>query len=166
MTRIFASDTAVPVDRTRAEINKLLADWQCAAIGWTDHLADDRVDCNFTWHRDGALYRVRFSIGIPVRVEVGARHPRGRWDAAKKKYFATLSDEDKRQAWRSAHRLLLLKLKADLNAAQAGLAKAEEIFLPWMVDPRTGATIAEAIVPQLAATYAALPPGPSEASDN
>lgn len=162
-TPIFASDTSVPVDRTRAEINKLLTAWQCAAIGWTDHLADRKVSVEFTWHRDGSIYRVRFTIGVPVRIESGPRDRKRRWDAVAKRYYRDLSEPDLAQAWRSAHRLLLLKLKADLNAAQAGLAKAEEIFLPWMVG-RDGATVAEVLLPRLRETYAALPPAPKAAT--
>ena len=160
--RLFASDTAVPVDRTRAEINKLLAAWQCAAIGWIDHLAERKVAVEFTWHRDGALYKVRFTIGVPLRVECPSRHPRGTWDSVTKRYYRDLNDDELGQGWRSAHRLLLLKLKADLNAAEAGLARAEEIFLPWMVD-RNGRTVADMMLPILKEQYAALPPGrPSE----
>lgn len=147
--RLFASDTSVPVDRTRAEINKLLTEWKCASIGWTDHIAESTVSVEFTWLREDAMYRVRFTIAIPK-----TKPPRDRWSRP-----SLLSENEKAQAWRSAHRLLLLKLKADLNAAQSGLAKAEEIFLPWMVD-RNGRTIAEIIVPQLRENYSlpALPP--------
>ena len=156
MARQFANGTSVPVDRTRAEINKLLTDWQCAAIGWTDHLAEGRVDCNFAWHHDAALYRVRFAIQVHKEIE---DQRNGKWDAVVKRYMRKPSEDETRQRWRSAHRLLLLKLKADLNAAAAGLARVEEIFLPWIVD-RNGVTVAEHVLPRLADYAAQLPPGP------
>lgn len=158
MPRAFASDTSVPVDRTRAEINKLLRDWQCSSLSWADHILEQKVAVEFTWHKDGTLYRVRFTIGIPDRMEVRGRHPRSRYDNKDGKYYATLNEDEKGQAWRAAHRLLLLKLKADLNAAEAGLARAEEVFLPWIVD-HNGKTVAEVLLPRLREAYAALPPG-------
>lgn len=155
--RAFASDTEVPVDRSRAEINKLLTDWKCASIGWIEHLEEGVVSVEFTWNRDGAIYRVRFTLRIPATITLSKSY----WDHATNKFRfdRPLNDDQKKQAWRSAHRLLLLKLKADLNAAQQGLAKAEEIFLPWMVD-RDGRTVSDVILPRLRESYAALPPGP------
>ena len=158
----FASETSVPVNRTRDEINRLLTEWKCASIGWTDHIAEAKVHVEFVWMRDekdpkGLIvatyaYRVRFSIGIPK-----TRPPR------RGEYGRTALSEDERgQAWRSAHRLLLLKLKADLNAAASGLAKAEEIFLPWMVDA-SGKTLSEVMLPRLKENYA-VPALPAKAS--
>ena len=155
----FALDTSVPVDRTRAEINRLLTDWKCASIGWTDHLAEKTVAVEFVWLREekdakglvtgNYCYKVRFSIGIPKTRKKRKRE----WGAP-----PALNENEQAQAWRSAHRLLLLKLKADLNAAAAGLAKAEEIFLPWIVD-ENGRTLSEAIMPALKERYSrpALP---------
>ena len=155
----FASDTSVPIARTRDEINRLLTEWKCASIGWTDHLAEKTVAVEFVWMKDekdakGLItghyaYRVRFTIGIPKDRDLR----RGEWGKR-----PSLSENEQAQAWRSAHRLLLLKLKADLNAAASGLAKAEEIFLPWMVD-QSGRTLSEVIMPTLKQSYSvpALP---------
>lgn len=157
--RAFANESSVPVDRTRAEINRLLTEWKCSSIGWTDHLAEQTVAVEFVWLREekdekgfvtgNFCYRVRFSIGIPKRRD----KRRGEWGQP-----PLLTENEKAQAWRSAHRLLLLKLKADLNAAAAGLAKAEEIFLPWMVGP-DGKTVSDVLMPRLRETYSvpALP---------
>lgn len=160
--RIFAADSSVPVDRTRAEIRDLLAQWGCSGMGWTDHFADGAVELAFVWDptvierrdkqkrncpgghwratcevcqwKDGFAVAEQVLFRVRMRVKVGA-------DAQKQ---------------RTAHRLLLLKIKADLNAAEAGLAKAEEVFLPWIVDGH-GNTISEVILPRLKASYAALP---------
>ncbi|MBI4022665.1 hypothetical protein HY375_00670 [Candidatus Berkelbacteria bacterium] len=146
--RSYASDTSVSVDRSRAEINHLLREWSCAEIAWTDHLAESRVSVEFTWHREDALYRVRFTLQVPKKT-IPTKHP---------PYERPQTAKEQEQAARSVHRLLLLKLKADLNAAQAGLAKVEEIFLPWMVD-RRGKTVADLLLPRLKEQFAALSPG-------
>ena len=173
--RKFAQDSSVPVDRSRAEIRDLLAAWGCSGMGWTDHFAEGDVELAFAWdpavvarmgkqpencpggfkHNykrtcvecnwkdgfaagDGTIYKVR------MRLKIGT-------DAGKQR---TVGDNPQKQ--RTAHRLLLLKIKADLNAAMAGLVKAEEVFLPYITDAH-GNTIAEVVLPKLRAGYAALP---------
>lgn len=139
--RIFAIDTRVPVDKTRQEIIELLREWGCRSTAWAEDYDKHQVILQFSWaSKSGAIYRMRFTITIPTS-------DRGR----------IFKPEQQAQASRSAHRLLLLKLKADLNAINCGLAKAEEIFMPWMVDV-DGKTIAEFLLPQLESKYAALPP--------
>jgi len=164
MSRAFASDTSVPVDRTRAEILKLLREWNCDGIGWDEDLKHGRVTCTFRWEKDAKHYNVKFSLGLPEKIPATGRRGWGKsgdWDPVKARYtgMRTPKEEEKAQLWRSAHRLLLLKLKADLNAAVAGLARAEEIFLPWIAD-RNGVTVAEHVLPRLADYAAQLPPGP------
>lgn len=140
--RAFAVDTSVPVDKTKNEISTLLRDWKCMSITWGEHFDPPAGILEFTWVHDEAIYRIRFTIKIPTT------DPRTN---------RTLNAERQAQAARSAYRLLLLKLKADLNATRAGLAKAEEIFMPWMVD-LSGKTIAEVLIPQLREQFRALPP--------
>ena len=155
--RLFAEDSSVPVDRSRNEIRDLLAAWGCNAMGWTDHFAEAAVELGFIW--DPAVI---------------ARVGKGHWELTCvhcnwKDGFAAGTGEVYKvrmrvkvgsdpQAQRTAHRLLLLKIKGDLNAAQAGLVKAEEVFLPYIVDSH-GRTVADVVLPQLKTAYAAaLPP--------
>ena len=67
-------------------------------------------------------------------------------------YVAPLADTeaDRRadQAARAGHRVLLLWIKAALNAVAAGLLTAEEVFLPHM-EGSDGRTVAEVALPRL-----------------
>lgn len=163
--RIFAADSSVPVDRTRAEITALLQSWGCSAMGWTDHFAEGAFELGFVWD-PGAIAR----RGQPGRYcPKGSEH---RWvktcePCQWRDGFSTADQMLYRvrmkmkigtdpQKNRTAHRLLLLKIKADLNAADAGLVKAEEAFLPWIVTP-SGETLSEMVLPKLKSGFLALP---------
>ena len=143
MTR-YAQQTTVSVAKSRGEIDALLRQWGCDGIRWTDHYSRGIVALEFLWHRDNVDYLARFSIQLPddkaLRAE--ARHATSsRFLPAK---FAKLQAGRGRQE----HRLLLLWLKAALNAVEAGIIEAETIFLPFLVG-RDGQTVAEAALPRL-----------------
>ena len=165
--RLFAEDSSVPVDRSRNEIRDLLAAWGCNAMGWTDHFAEAAVELGFIW--DPAViarvgkkpehcpkgYEHRWALTcVPCNWKDG--FAAGTGEVYKVRMRVKVGSDP--QAQRTAHRLLLLKIKGDLNAAQAGLVKAEEVFLPYIVDSH-GRTVADVVLPQLKTAYAAaLPP--------
>lgn len=139
---IFAQYTSVAVDKTKMEISALLREWECEEITWAEKRSPPAFALEFTWANEGALYRIRFTVALPTK---DLRDPP-----------RELPEEKRRQAERSTYRLLLLKLKADMNAARCGLAKAEEIFLPWMVSG-DGKTLADEMLPRLREKFKALP---------
>ena len=163
--RRFAEDSSVPVDRTRGEIRELLAEWGCSGMGWFDH-TDGVVDLIFVWDPSIVARAGKKKTRCP-----GGHYAGGQWAMTCipcdwTDGFKTASGQTFRvrfslaigtdaQKQRTAHRLMLLKIKADLNAAQAGLVKAEEVFLPFIVDGN-GATFAEKMIPLL--KHVALPP--------
>lgn len=57
------------------------------------------------------------------------------------------------QACRSRWRALLLSVKAKLESVEIGISEFEEEFLAHIVDPATGRTVGEDIVPQIAKRY-------------
>lgn len=158
--RRFAEDSSVPVDRSRVEIRELLAEWGCSAMGWTDHFEKGIVELGFVWDpsiveragkkKEYCPKRHGWTC-IPCDWKDGYKASSGNTFRVRLRLEVGLDP----QKQRTAHRLLLLKIKADLNAAQAGLAKAEEVFLPWIVDGN-GATFAEKMIPLL--HHVALPP--------
>ena len=160
--RKFAEDSSVPVDRSRAEIRDLLSSWGCSGMGWTDHFAEGTVELGFVW--DPALVARVGAKGTNCRKHYRFTCAECNWrdgfaipaEAVLYRVAMRLKIGTDPQKQRTAHRLLLLKIKADLNAAQAGLAKAEEVFLPWIVD-KHGATVSEKLLPLLKQNFAALP---------
>ncbi len=112
--RRYAQDTSVPVMRSQGEINKLLYNWGAEGAQWTDH-----------WNADPPLISLRFM-----------------WKFKDKKLAARLdlkcdeSEQNIEQWKRMAHRLLLVWLKASFNAIDAGMIRAEQIFMPFIEDVR------------------------------
>lgn len=141
MTRRYAEDTKVPVDRTRHEIERTL----------TRYNAD-----GFLFGHDQGRGMVAFRMhGRQIRMFVapidrtardvthtasGSRRPTSQHQAR--------VDQLERQRWRA----LLLILKAKLEAIATGAVTFDEEFLPHIVLP-SGATVGEWINPQIDHVY-------------
>ena len=144
----YAADTAVTVERSRAEIERTLTRYGATrfASGWDEggaligFVAKDR--------------RVRFRLPLPVRTEKRFTHQKPRFS-----YSAPLprSESAALAAWeqecRSRWRALLLSIKAKLEAVESGIETFEEAFLAHVVMP-DGRTVAESILPAIADSYA------------
>jgi hypothetical protein len=142
--RKFAEDTTVPIQRSRAEIDKLLRDWGVEGIAWQDDFANDHVQLRFVWANGGEKYLARVGIKLPGRKSLEDDALDGRTLRVNENKMRKLLDaRGKRE-----HRLLALWLKATLNAVDAGLIKAEELFLPFL-EGKDGYTVAEMTIEKL-----------------
>ncbi len=143
MPRRYASTTKVPIAQSRGEIDKLLRKWGCDAIQWTDEFSEDRSTLRFSWAHDETKYLARFTIHIePVDEDEVINFKTG--GIAEGKLAKAQAARGKVE-----HRIMLLWLKAALNAVEAGIIDAETLFLPFLED-KTGQTVAEVLVPKLA----------------
>jgi hypothetical protein len=144
----YAVDTSVPVDRSKAEIERLLVRYGADhfASGWRGNLA------TVGFRIQERL--VRFDLPLPSLDEKRFTHaparysysrPRPRPAAAVQKLHA--------QAQRSAWRALALVIKAKLEAVESGITTFESEFLAHIVLPG-GRTVGETISPEIAAAYA------------
>jgi hypothetical protein len=141
--RRFAEDTSVPISRSRGEIDQLLRAWGAQGIQWTDDFEHDRVMLRFVWPRGEQHFMARFAISLQGREEL-KEEAKGVYGTVREAYLEKLmQSRGKRE-----HRVLLLWLKAALNAVDSGLIDAETIFLPFLED-RNGKTIAEIALPRL-----------------
>ncbi len=136
----YAHDTTVPVARSRQEIDHLLRQWGCDGIQWTDDFRALASRLRFRWTFEGVTYAARLDVRMPPD-EVLIREFRRRPTKLQ-------LDARREQRLRSLHRVLLLTIKAQLNAVEAGLVTAVETFLPFLEDGE-GRTIAELAVPHL-----------------
>lgn len=143
----YATETEVPVERSRAQIEALLTrhgaegyhtGWQAASgddPGW------DAVE--FMWK--GKV--IRFRIPRPTAKRAGKWQP---W--ALDRYGMGLSGPRLQRAidqrTRSQWRVLFLVIKAKLEAVEAGVAVFEEEFLSFIVTA-SGDTVGEILVPRL-----------------
>ena len=141
MTR-YAEQTTVSAEKSRNEIEATLRKYG----------ADQFL---YGWKEDGAVVQfrangrfVRFVLDMPSQDdEEFAYTPAKRYER---------SDEDKTKAWEQATRqrwrALALVIKAKLEAVETGITEFESEFLAHIVLP-SGETVAEWIVPQVAAAY-------------
>ena len=144
--RRYAQDTQVAVGKSRSEIDSLLRAWGCSQCQWSDDWSGGRVQLRFVFERSKVSYLARFDLKLPDRKALEKDAVDGRSGLpSERKLEKLLADRG-----RVEHRLLLLWLKAALNAVEQGLVAAETIFLPFL-EGKDGATVAEVALPQLEA---------------
>lgn len=141
----YAAHTAVPVERSRAEIERTLVRYgaQQFVYGWTPKGAV----VGFVIELDsGQKRQVRFDLPLPDRNDREfVKHSRGyrTAEAAEK-----LWEQACRQRWRA----LNLVIKAKLEAIETGIASFEDEFLAYTVLP-SGETVGSWLAPQMDAAY-------------
>lgn len=141
----YASQTQVPVERSRAEIERTLARYGAEQFiyGW------DRAGAviGFVVTTEGGQKRqVRFQLPLPDRADPDfTHHSRGR---------RTDTEIERRyeQACRQRWRALALVVKAKLEAVEAGIATFEDEFLAYTMLPG-GSTVGQWLTPQLDDVY-------------
>lgn len=140
----YAERTTVAVGKSREQVDKLLRQWGCDGIRWTDHFTQGLVALEFIWTHEEQPYLARVSVHLPCDDELRdlARHAQS--GAFLQSKFEKLCEA----RGRSEHRLLLLWLKACFNAIEAGIISAETVFLPFLVG-MDGRTVADAALPRL-----------------
>jgi hypothetical protein len=136
----YAAGTDVPVERSKAELEKLLRKYGAGKFmsGWDEGS-----------RQIGVMFRmgdraVKIVMPIPSKDEPAvARTPSG-------KYIR--SPEEQARAWqaliRQRWRALVLIMKAKLEAVQAGVTSFEKEFLGDLVLP-SGATVADVLLPEM-----------------
>lgn len=119
----------VPIETTRAKIEKLLRAWGCRQIAW---LQDD----------DQGLYEIQFALLTEEGDKLTAR------------FHVFLDDDDsltvrqREMRNRARFRTLYLWLEGGLRAVEAGIIPAEAIFLAWLAGP-DGTTVWDVVRPHL-----------------
>ena len=135
----FAEKTQVPVDRSKAEIEKVLSRYGAGqfAYGWDGN----RIMVGFQMNNRS----IRFVLDQPNRALY-----------SKDKYGYTRSavaiQKDVDQAQRQKWRALLLVIKAKLEAVESGISEFEEEFLAHIVLPN-GQTVGKWLAPQIEKVY-------------
>lgn len=134
--------------RSKASIEKALSDAGARAVrfgrdGWSSLTEDGTVnDCivEFVWPVGEGLAKVRL-----------VTHPLAPTNTG----YKTTSigpEQRERQAWRA----LAWYIETMLKAAQFGLMRFEEVFLAFIVDPKTDRTLGDSLIPQIESGAAAL----------
>ena len=142
MTR-YAEGTSVPVEKTRAEIERLVLRYEGKqfASGWLD---DATAILGFKM----ADRHVRFQLELPDRsLPEFRRTPAGRFVRTPDEQFKAW-DAACRQKWRA----LLLVIKAKLESVESGIETFDAAFLANTVLP-DGKTAGDHTIPAIAAAY-------------
>lgn len=136
----YAQDTSVPVERSRAEIERLLRHHGATSIasGWEDGRA--AIQCRI----QGRV--LRFTVPLPLRAEYG-HTPAGRTRTTAQITAAV------EQAERSRWRALMLVIKAKIEAVESGIETFENAFLGNILLP-SGETMGEWATVELERVYA------------
>ena len=131
----YASQTSVSVDRTESEIKKVLLHYGADDIVTGQSSASRRAFVQFMFRG----MRMQVNIVMPDQSETRF----------------TLSDSGKErnedvaraswmQACRQQWRVLLLLIKANLEAIENGIMRPQDAFLPWLLLP-DGRNVSEAV---------------------
>ena len=124
----YAKGTTVPVSQSRAEVERVLTKYGATKFGtMTEPL---RVSVFF----EVKGRQVQWSIPIPEK---------------KKFRYETDYDKEVRRRWR----VLVITIKAMLEAVESKLLTFDEAFLAHIVIPGTARTLGESIAPKLDALY-------------
>jgi len=158
----YAHDTSAPVEKSRAEIERLVVKHGAGQFMSAYDHARGLAQVGWTMH--GRM--VRLSIPLPLRDEEQFKHRRTAYGFSWRELPKEKQIQRWEQACRSRWRAILLIVKAKFEAVDAGVSTFEHEFLANTV-MADGATIGEWIQPQLEAMYAsgrmpALLPGMGE----
>lgn len=146
----YASETSVPVEKSRAEIESILRRYGADGFryGWADRDGRRLEQIDFT----AKDRMVRFIMAMPSKDDrqfayTPARHHR-RSEPERVKAW----EQACRQRWRA----LALAIKAKLEAVECGISEFESEFLAHIVDPESGRTMEQIMRPQIAQRYSGL----------
>jgi hypothetical protein len=129
--------TRVPVERSQAELRRLLARYNCQRLGFTEERDDDGQRwASVTFQIANNAIRMRVPLKLVSEHAVGSAFTRAR-TSTRDDIRDRLYEQEERRVWR----VLAWNLKARLVAVDERLETFEEAFLAHIVDPRTNRTI-------------------------
>lgn len=137
--RSYAQHTEVSVDRSKAEIERILMRYGATAFGAMRQ--GDEAAVVFVVNGK----RLRFMLPLPTEEDVSYT-PTGRVRRGK------IVNEERERETRRRWRALALDIKAKLEAVETGITVFEQEFLPHIVLPN-GQTVAEAVLPAVEESY-------------
>jgi len=133
----FAEGTAVPVEKTRGEIESLLI--KHGANGFLSAWQDRSAVIQF--RLNGRMLRYAIEIPDPAEFKRNATHS---WKVNSAERCQVYADAEHRRRWRA----LLLILKAKLEIVASGDSSFDREFLADIMLPQ-GGTVGEKLVPQM-----------------
>lgn len=141
---VYARDTEVSVEKSRAEIESILSRYGATAFAYATSM--DRAMLKF----QAAGRNILFVLELPSKADRRFTHTRGgkgqqEW---KDEYAYKLWEKACRQKWRC----LALVIKAKLEAVSSNISTFEDEFMAQIMMP-DGKTVSAHVRPQIEAAY-------------
>lgn len=145
MSGMYARDTSVSVERSRAEIETVLARYGATAFAYMTDIGRAVIGFRIA-DTDGVVLAVRMTLPLPDKADRAFTH-RKRYQEEVENDLAA-QNKLWEQACRSSWRSLCLVIKAKLEACAAGISTIEREFMPDIV-LSNGKTMLETLRPQM-----------------
>lgn len=145
MSGKYATQTSVPVMRTRVEIEELVSKY--GAAQYMSAYDQSRGVIGFTMKGR----QVRFMVPLPEPTDKAFTHYRDRYGREKARMIESAKKEWE-QACRSRWRALLLVIKAKLEAVEVGISTFDSEFMANIIMP-DGSLIGDLVQPCIADAY-------------
>ena len=145
----YAQGTAVPVDRSKAEIERLLSRYGCSQFGsgWAND--GGQVYAHVTFRHGATSIMLALPMLRADSDEIQC-YPMRRGQYFKRKRSKESAEEAYRAEERRRWRALALVIKAKLEAVHSGISTLEREFFSDVVLP-DGTTLGQRLIPQLEA---------------
>jgi hypothetical protein len=147
----YAEHTTVPVEKTRAELERLLRNHNAGQFAFFNDIEHGAAIVVFRLAERNVKLRISLPTLAELEAQIRKKPPRGwhGWYQNKRnEWLVAELAQLERQRWRS----LLLVTKAKLELIADGSSTVEREFLPDILLPN-GTTVGEALSPQIAAAY-------------
>lgn len=139
----YAENTAVPSDRSRAEIERILTRYGADEFGYATR--KEMAVIQFTAEER----TIRFTVPLPDRGSREFTHTPTRNTRRSDTQIEAAYEQAVRQRWRA----LALVVKAKLEAVASGIVTFEQEFSPFILLPN-GTTVWETVSPAIDTAYA------------
>jgi hypothetical protein len=137
----YAANTTVPIDRSKAEIERVLTKYGATSFGYMTQ--GTRAIVMFEAHHR----QIRFTLPMPdPKDDSYRRTPSGRMRQGES--ASSAYEQEMRRRWRA----LTLAIKAKLEAVDTGITEFEQEFLAHIVLPGNK-TVGEMIMPSIEEAY-------------
>jgi hypothetical protein len=142
----YATHTSVPVDRSRAEIERIVTRYGATATAIMT-ATDNAVVCFEARGR-----RVMFKLPLPRKDDRRFTHARINQSGSARPRSLSDATSAWEQACRQRWRALLLSIKAKLETVESGIVSFEDEFLAHIVLP-DGQTVSDMVRPRIKQIY-------------
>lgn len=134
--------TSVSVDKSQAEIRKLLIDYGAARFLFGEEERDGVRWAGIEFGHDGNVVRMSVPLKTPDEKPLKAKAQR-----AVSRTYAQILNEAYEQEAKRVWRVLYWSLKSRMVAVDEQLETFEQAFLAHLVDPASGMTVWQALSP-------------------